>query len=270
MHVINSSDAGSCNFLVSQRIPKAFNKFLNGYTTNEVTLVDHDDNSWDIDLAKIEDRFIFKSGWQRFAKEKGLESGDFLVFEHDGNSTFYVKMFSKCGCRKEAENCGNVENCGKVVPKLILDEDSNQRGCKRKHSSIGLKINEKSNLEGPSKRAKSKSTRAHEANCDNSENKAPHFMVHFSATKLQRLEIPGSVMKKWGIKLESTLRLRNVDGNQWLVNISTSCTGRYYLGHGFPEFIKSNNIRKGYQRNFEFVIGKGNVAREILVGVEPK
>ncbi|OIW17529.1 hypothetical protein TanjilG_22641 [Lupinus angustifolius] len=261
------------------RIPRAFNKFLNGITTNEVTLMDHENNSWDIDMARIEDTFIFENGWQQFAKEKCLEEGEFLVFEYDGKSTFYVKIFSKSGCRKE------FETCNKVVPIVNMDEgcdqicQKNKRGRKRKHSSIGLQINEKSNLEGPSKVAKkSKPTIANGANGEGYNKKHstdsskcappnnPHFIVHFSSTtKLKRVEIHKTILRKWDMKLRSTLSLKNENGKVWLVKISTTLDGRYYLGIGLSDFVKSNNIRKGNQCEFEFVIGERNVVKEILV-----
>ncbi|KAF1870182.1 hypothetical protein Lal_00017763 [Lupinus albus] len=256
------------------RIPRAFNKFMNGITTSEVTLMDHDNNSWDIDMARIEDTFIFKNGWQRFAKEKCLEEGEFLVFEYDGYSTFYVKIFSKTGCRKE------FQNSNKIVPIPILDEGcdqickENKRGRKRKYPSIDLQINQKSNS-GPSKvDKKSKSTRPNvEGYKKNSTDSAkcappnnPNFIVHFSSIrKLSRVEIHKTIMKKWNMKLRSTLSLKNENGKVWLVRVSTTLNGRNYLDTGLSDFVKSNNITKGNQCEFEFVIGQGNVVNEILV-----
>ena len=131
-----------------QRIPKAFTKFFNGIIPSKATLVDHDGNSWDIELEKMKDFLILKNGWGKFAWDKCLEEADFLVFEYNGKSTFYVKIFSKSGCRKEAAN-GE-----KLVPIVTLDEDSDQgcrkiqRGLKWKHSPTTLKINEKPHSEG--------------------------------------------------------------------------------------------------------------------------
>lgn len=133
-----------------QQIPTSFTKFFNGTTPCKATLVDHDRKSWDVYLKKIEGRLVIKNGWQQFAREKGLEEGDFLVFQYDGSSTFNVKIFSKNGCRKVAAPA----SCGKDVPTVILDEDSdlrcNKNQCrrKRKHSLPSPKINEKSVLEG--------------------------------------------------------------------------------------------------------------------------
>ncbi|XP_027350296.1 putative B3 domain-containing protein At5g66980 [Abrus precatorius] len=254
------------------QIPKSFTKFFNGTTPCKATLVDQDINSRDdICLEKVEDRLVFKSGWEQFAKEKGLEEGDFLVFQYDGNSSFYVKIFSKTGCRKvaappppPAPAC-----CEKVaVPIVILDEDSNlnskknRRGRKRKNlSTTVLKTNEnkKPVLEGPSEGAQSKLNGVKEENVNRYEMKPdlanldppwnPHFSICLTAWKLNRVEIPRLVLKKFNIILTPRISIRDENDNLWPVAIITTapavvifCPMDGPISGGATTFTKVNGV----------------------------
>ncbi|KAK7337901.1 hypothetical protein VNO77_18492 [Canavalia gladiata] len=269
-----------------KQIPKSFTKFFNGITPCKATLVDHDRNSWDIHLEKIEDRLVFKSGWEQFAKEKGLEEGDFLVFQYDDKSTFYVKIFSRTGCRKVAEA---PASCAKSLPIVNSDEHSvptcnkTQRGRKRKHPPTGLKINEKSMSEGPSEGARSKSRGVYEENDNRHEKKPdpaecvslppgcvplqnPHFEIYFSPWKLNRVEIPRGLLRKLNITMSPEINLRDEKNRLWPVKIMNMEEGtRKYLGAGWSNFRKGNNIEEGHLCDFELVIDKANVVKELLV-----
>ncbi|TKY61395.1 putative B3 domain-containing protein [Spatholobus suberectus] len=272
------------------QIPTSFTKFFNGTTPCKVTLVDHDGKSWDVYLERIEGRLVLKNGWQQFAREKDLEEGDFLVFQYDGWSTFNVKIFSKTGCRKVAAPA--PASCGKIVPIVILDEDSDSRcnktqcGRKRKHSPSSLKINEKSVLEGPCQSAdaaRCKSERVHEENDNHHEKKAgltnlvplqdPHFQIYFNAPwRLKKVEVPRRVLSKMNIKLIPKISLRDENDKLWPVAIITTDYGhrRHFLGGGWSDFKRSNNIQEGHLCDFQFVLDKANVAQELLVRVRSK
>ncbi|KAK7397299.1 hypothetical protein VNO78_18467 [Psophocarpus tetragonolobus] len=241
------------------QIPTSFTKFFNGVTPCRATLVDEDRKSWDVSMERIEGRLVFKNGWQQFARDKDLEEGDFLVFQYDGSSTFNVKIFSKTGCRKVAAPA--TPRSGKIVPTAILDEDPNQRctkiqrGRKRKQSSPSLQTNDKSEMEGT---CSSKGVRCKSETFD-----APW--------KLKKVELPRRVLKKRNIKLISNISLRDEDGKIWPASITTTDNeNRYFLGSGWVNFRRSNNIQEGHQCDFEFVVDKENVAQELLVRVRSK
>ncbi|XP_020210978.1 putative B3 domain-containing protein At5g66980 [Cajanus cajan] len=287
------------------KLPTSFTKFFNGITPCKTILVDHDRNFWDIYLEKIEGRLVFKNGWQQFAKEKGLEEEDFLVFQYDGKSTFNVKIFSRTGCRKVAA----PSSCEKIVPSVILNKDSDlrsnkiQRGCKRKHSSPSLKTNEKlvlkesneksvleetdekSVLEGirPSEESRCKPTRVAEENDNHHEKKPcltkcvplqnPHFQIYFDAAwRLKKVELPRRVLRKMNIKLmpNRIINLRDENDTLWPVIITAGFGDRYFLGSGWSVFQRSNNIQEGQQCDFQFVVDKANVVQEMLVRVHSK
>ncbi|RDY08044.1 putative B3 domain-containing protein, partial [Mucuna pruriens] len=269
-----------------QQIPSSFTNFFNGITPCKGTLVDHDRKSWDVSLEKIEGRLVFKNGWQQFAREKDLEEGDFLVFQYDGMSTFNVKIFSKTGCRKVVAPA----SCEKNVPPLNLDEDSDlrrmkiQRGRKRKPSPLSLEINGKLELEGtsPFEGARCKSEVVSEENDNHYEKKPrptncvslqnPHFQITFDAAwKLKKVEVPRRVLRKMNIKLMQKISLRDENDKVWPVTITASRNGRngqrQFLGAGWSDFQRSNNIQEGNQCDFQFIVDEANVVQELLVRV---
>lgn len=43
---------------------------------------------------------FFVNGWQKFVEDNSLEFGDFLIFQHNGDGRFNVKILGKSGCEK--------------------------------------------------------------------------------------------------------------------------------------------------------------------------
>nr|KYP71813.1 Putative B3 domain-containing protein At5g66980 family [Cajanus cajan] len=257
--------------LKEKKLPTSFTKFFNGITPCKTILVDHDRNFWDIYLEKIEGRLVFKNGWQQFAKEKGLEEEDFLVFQYDGKSTFNVKIFSRTGCRKVAA----PSSCEKIVPSVILNKDSDlrsnkiQRGCKRKHSSPSLKTNEKLVVAEENDNHHEKKPCL--TKCVPLQN--PHFQIYFDAAwRLKKVELPRRVLRKMNIKLmpNRIINLRDENDTLWPVIITAGFGDRYFLGSGWSVFQRSNNIQEGQQCDFQFVVDKANVVQEMLVRVHSK
>ncbi|MED6123557.1 hypothetical protein PIB30_050244 [Stylosanthes scabra] len=251
------------------RIPKAFSaKFINGKIARKVAVVDHEGNSWDVELKKMEDgSLVFKNGWQDFARDKCLEQADFLVFGYDGKSKFHVKIFSKSGCRKEAANGSR-----KLDPIVISDdEDSDHQNSKRKQRKLSptsvLIVNEKPHskkegtIVGKSKGAK------RESKASAGLVKDPHFVIPMSHWRMRRVEIPRRVMKELNISLKSRIKLRDENDKLWPVKITT--TGRrHYLADGWSRFWQAKSIEEGNLCDFKFVVGKANSAEELLVRVQ--
>ncbi|KAJ1385150.1 DNA-binding barrel domain superfamily [Sesbania bispinosa] len=278
--------------MLIQSIPKSFNKFFNGTTPCKVTLKDQDRNPWNICLEKIDDRLVFKNGWRQFARDKCLEERDFLVFEYDGKSTFYVKIFSKSGCRIEAENLG------KTVPIVILEENSAQnctkvqRGYKRKHPPTPSKINDnKSDSEGPSP-SQRKPKRTYEENGNHVERKAlgpsrrkPKRIYEENGNHVEKKalgpakcvppknthfeEVPRRILKQLNINQISKISLRDENNKLWPVAISKKQQGRHFFADGWYDFRQAHNIKEGHRCDFQFVIGKANVVKELRVRVLP-
>ncbi|KAL1350531.1 hypothetical protein HN51_014583 [Arachis hypogaea] len=265
------------------RIPKAFSaKFSNGNIGRKTALVDHEGNSWDVELKKMDDGLlVLKNGWKKFVRDKCLEQADFLVFEYDGNSKFHVKIFSKSGCRKEAAISG------KFNPVMISDdEDSDlqnskrkhERGVKRKLSPITpLKLNQKSHSKKGTTVRKSKRVKngANGSNCESKASglvkfvplKNPHFVTPMSHWRMRKMEIPRRVTKELNISLKSGIMLRDEDDKLWPVKILTGDRGRCYFAKGWSSFWKAKSVEEGNLCDFKFVVGKENRAEELLVRV---
>ncbi|WVY94583.1 hypothetical protein V8G54_033671 [Vigna mungo] len=260
------------------QIPRSFTKFFTGITPCKVVLVEQDGKHWDVKVEKIEGGLVFKSGWQEFAKEKNLEDCDFLVFEYDGKTSFNVKIFGKTGCRKVAAP-------PKVVPIVNLEEDSDEHSHEiqsngvRKRPLPSPKTNVKSGA-CPFKGAPHKSKRMKEGKDKMNDEKPAltnvplengHFQICFdSEYKLKRVEFPRKMLKM-KIKLLRSITLRDENGKSWLVSINSSLDhDRKYLGNGWTAFKESKNIQLGSRFDFQFVVDKANVARELLVRVLSK
>ncbi|XP_047151428.1 putative B3 domain-containing protein At5g66980 [Vigna umbellata] len=262
------------------QIPRSFTKFFTGIPPCKVILVEHDGKHWDVKVEKIEGRLVFKSGWQEFSKEKNLEDCDFLVFEYDGKTTFNVKIFGKTGCRKVAAP-------PKVVPIVDLEEDSDEHSHEiqnngvRKRPLPSPKTNVKSEGACPFKEAQRKSKRMKEGKDKMNDEKPAltklvplenaHFQICFDTPyKLKRVEFPRK-MFKMNMKLLRYITLRDENGKSWLVMINSSSNyDRSFLGSGWMAFKESKNIQVGSRCDFQFVVDKANVARELHVRVLSK
>ncbi|CAJ1970585.1 unnamed protein product [Sphenostylis stenocarpa] len=245
------------------QIPTSFTKFFNGITPCKATLVDHDGKSWDVNLENIDGGLVFENGWEKFAKERDLEDGDFLVFQYDGIFTFSVKVFSKTGCRKVAA----PPSGGQILTTVKLEQDYEQtsgqvqNGVKRKHSSLSPEINQKSVLGGA---CSSEGTRQHKLR-KVKEEKDDYSEMNVAVPKS---ELPRRVVKEMKIKLNRKISLRDENDRVWPASIhSTGKKDRHFLGGGWYDFKRSQNIEEGCKCDFEFVVDKANVARELLVRV---
>ncbi|KAL8156312.1 hypothetical protein AgCh_001422 [Apium graveolens] len=58
-------------------------------------------NHWHVEVSKRENKAFLEAGWSKFVQEKIVQWGDFLLFEHDGESFFDVKIFGDTTCEKE-------------------------------------------------------------------------------------------------------------------------------------------------------------------------
>lgn len=78
-------------------------------------------------------------------------------------------------------------------------------------------------------------------------------------------------MLKMNIKLLRSITLRDENGKSWPVTVNfTLDYHRRYLGSGWMAFRESKNIQLGSRCDFQFVVDKANVARELLVRVLSK
>ena len=79
--------------------------------------------------------------------------------------------------------------------------------------------------------------------------------------------IPQRVLKKKNIKLEKEIMVRDEKRRLWPMRLNTRKDGRQALVKGWTDFWKANNLRKGDQCLFEFILGRGRISTEMHVQV---
>lgn len=85
------------------RIPSLFVSRFSCLTPKTVTLVCSSKRSWKVDIEEGDHKELyFKRGWNTFVEDNALETGEFVVFKFDGNSTFKANIFGKSYLRRKA------------------------------------------------------------------------------------------------------------------------------------------------------------------------
>ncbi|KAI3500532.1 hypothetical protein L1887_36354 [Cichorium endivia] len=109
------------------RIPSAFLKYFGDFIPFRFTLITSE-NSWVVDMNKIDDDIYFKTGWEKFVKDNSLEFGDFLIFYYNGGSNFYVSISGKNNCLKETKIANNMIETQPPVPPPIQETEKDETG----------------------------------------------------------------------------------------------------------------------------------------------
>ncbi|EEF46817.1 conserved hypothetical protein [Ricinus communis] len=78
-------------------IPVSFFKYLKGQECKNAVLSSCPGKLWPI---KINGR-RFEDGWKEFTRHHDLHVGDFLVFRHEGDMLFHVKVFDSSTCARD-------------------------------------------------------------------------------------------------------------------------------------------------------------------------
>lgn len=78
-----------------------------------------------------------------------------------------------------------------------------------------------------------------------------------------------SEVKSFKIRFKKTTVIRDQDGNPWpmKVHFRGDNDGRICIGAGWSDFRKKNNLQKGDQCAFDFIIGRDDLCNEIHVKI---
>ena len=79
--------------------------------------------------------------------------------------------------------------------------------------------------------------------------------------------IPARVLKMQNIKLQNELVVRDQKQRLWPMRVGTRKDGRQALVKGWTDFWKANNVGKGDQCLFEFILLRGRISKEMHVQV---
>ncbi|KAI6688211.1 hypothetical protein NL676_025039 [Syzygium grande] len=84
------------------RIPPAFLAYIKGKRPRAVSLTGPSGDSWTVGLIKEEGALYFDGGWPEFVEDHSVQTGDFLVFQYDGEAGFQVRVFDPTMSPREA------------------------------------------------------------------------------------------------------------------------------------------------------------------------
>ncbi|KAE8770356.1 B3 domain-containing protein [Hordeum vulgare] len=91
-----------------QVLPDNFVKMLDGHRPHNMKLRQASNGLcklWDVEVAFDTDRSMYLDrGWKQFVRAYDLRHGYFLVFRHDDNATFAVKVFDTTMCRRRYQD----------------------------------------------------------------------------------------------------------------------------------------------------------------------
>ncbi|POO02657.1 B3 DNA binding domain containing protein [Trema orientale] len=225
-------------------IPPAFVRRFMPTIPEKAVVKDGSGKCWEFGLVTSEKDLYFATGWEEFARELFLETGDFLVFKYNGISLFEVEIFGKNGCKKVVVASPQCLALVKIEEEKTLEEPSNAYNRTQNEEIKGLN--------GSSK--KSSSSRKHVAPKNN------HFVVTLTKSRWG-LRIPASVRK--GIKFKPDVNLRCHKDKLWPMKISFWKDGRCYLTTGWSKFQKENKLEAKDKCELELVLGKEKICEEI-------
>ncbi|MFS8028866.1 putative transcription factor B3-Domain family [Helianthus anomalus] len=84
----------------------------------------------------------------------------------------------------------------------------------------------------------------------------PFFVKTFTKSHIRRLRFPKEFAAKAGINCEGTMRVKNLDGDEWVTDVkldTTFRTKRYLLSSGWWSFRRGNNLSEGDKCVFKFI-----------------
>ncbi|KAF5188763.1 B3 domain-containing protein [Thalictrum thalictroides] len=81
-------------------IPPKFSPTIMSLVDQKINLEDSKGQRWSVQVSRLGERLVFQHGWDQFASDHFLETGDFLVFSYIIGSHFIVQIYCRSGCPK--------------------------------------------------------------------------------------------------------------------------------------------------------------------------
>ncbi|KAH9613729.1 hypothetical protein KSS87_020607 [Heliosperma pusillum] len=222
------------DFSKQLQIPREFTMIFNGYVPhrfiieNAMTL-----QCWRVEVEEEKDGEIyFREGWADFVEAHTLETGDFLLFEHEEQSIFLVKVYDRSGCQKMVLDVHGGKH--KPVKIIEFEEREESEAFKYEPKILGT------NLPGK-ERAKRLYTDK------NGIYKKKHAIKRIPRKHTFPKVIAMKLANKNEVILEDAL------GNCWPVRLSHIKDGRAAITRGWRGFLKDNKVAGGDLLRFEFL-----------------
>ncbi|XP_050386799.1 B3 domain-containing protein At5g60142-like [Argentina anserina] len=117
------------HFCHKLKIPRAFLKHFDGNVPEQFRLCTPA-GTWFVDVEKLNHKYYFQNGWNKFVHENGLKVKVILVFRYTGNSELSVDIYGKNACKKlygmatrKESDCSRLKDVD--YPMEDGDEDDN-------------------------------------------------------------------------------------------------------------------------------------------------
>ncbi|PHU10527.1 hypothetical protein BC332_22387 [Capsicum chinense] len=252
---------------------------------------------WPMGVTKTGRDFYFEYKWEKFIEDNSLELGDFLVFDFDGNKTFYTKLLGKNGCeKKEAgglkltveeeeeinEHHNSVEPKGKnlasdnsssssssdSVEDYVVDEKEKEDEEYEEEEEEEEKEEEEMEEAARSKRKRMRDLHDH---FDDdifksgwaAQPKNPYFVAKIRSS----LYVPVDLVRDCKLELPSSMIIRDSAGREFETECKTDKQGKTWLRGGWDRLYKWNLVEENDKCIWEFVRGKHKKVLYIQVQV---
>ncbi|MFS8028867.1 putative transcription factor B3-Domain family [Helianthus anomalus] len=226
----------------------------NNIPTGPVIISASGGHAWIVKIKKIGDHHYFTNGWTNVVKDIPLDFSDFLIFRLVNPYTFDMTIFGKNGCEQilppksqDEDVSGEFEN--------VVDED---------HDDDCYVVDED-----------------HDDDCyvdDDHDDDCyvdddPFFVKTFTKSHIRRLRFPGKFAEWAGINGEGTMRVKNLDGGEWVTKVKLDTTfksERYLLSSGWRSFWRGNNLSQGDKCVFKFIRSERKLLLAKVTKKKPK
>ncbi|KAI8532898.1 hypothetical protein RHMOL_Rhmol11G0253400 [Rhododendron molle] len=265
-------------------IPLDFIAQVEGRIPNKAFLRNCHGKLWPVKVTKARNHFHFSDGWPKFVEDGSLDLGEFLVFNYDGTSVFYVKIFERTGCLKEVIGSSYItvneeeEKEEEEEEEEDKDEEEEEEEEKEEEDMEVEKCSEEhgdavdeQELESTPLRClldsvgnKGKVAVKVEDNEDVFEHgivsrpKNPYFVAKLRQKRRNELFIPTDVIRVHRLELPKNLIILDEEGRKLSSKVIRWNDGRTWLTKGWKAFCKWNYLKREDRCICEFVHGEGS------------
>ncbi|XP_022006826.1 B3 domain-containing protein REM9-like [Helianthus annuus] len=217
----------------------------NNIPTGPVIISASGGHAWIVKIKKIGDHHYFTNGWKNVVKDIPLVYENFLIFRLVNPYTFDMTIFGKNGCEQilppKSEDDDHEDVSGEF--ENVVDEDDKDGEEEEDHDD-DCYVDDKDGEEEED----------HDDDCYVDDD--PFFVMTFTKSHIRRLRFPGKFAEWAGINGEGTMRVKNLDGAEWVTKVkldTTFKTKRYLLSSGWRSFWHENNLSQGDECVFKFI-----------------
>ncbi|EPS71296.1 hypothetical protein M569_03466 [Genlisea aurea] len=181
---------------------------------------------WRVWVERLGQDHFLGDGWERFAKDVGLNLGYYVVFSCADRSELEVSVYYTSGCRKENESGGIPATPPKIKREEEEEEEEKVFPCGRVQRAPKSWI----------------------------------FSRRLTADHMESMEIPASFMRDTAMAAYRSVVLRGGGGGGrgvWHVTIE-EIGGVFQMRSGWSNFVMDNGVEIGDSVWFKFIPGSGN------------